>query len=128
MSKRTIGLVVVMVASLATPSSAGVPWWGHWWRGTNLPVSHCASSASSAVKAVTGSQPEILTLDANTRLIKAFTADAGILVHCTAGTTTVCGKPRANLSIAVFSNANNAGALRDQINTKFGNPVLIDCN
>ncbi len=46
----------------------------------------------------------------------------------TAGTTTVCGKPRANLSIAVFSNANNAGALRDQINTKFGNPVLIDCN
>lgn len=49
-------------------------------------------------------------------------------MHCTAGTSSVCGKPKANLSITVFSNANNAGTLRDQINNKFGNPVLIDCN
>ena len=123
-----LALPLAIGLAAAATASAGVPWWAHWWRGTKLPVAHCSSTAASAVQSVTGTAPEKLTLDANTRLIRGFTTDAGIIVHCSAGTSTVCGKPAADLSITVFSNANNATSIRDQINTKFGNPQLIDCN
>jgi hypothetical protein len=85
------------------------------------------SYAKTAVKSVTGVEPTVVSLDANTKLIRGAVGDAGIEVKCTASASSVCGAPKAALSIFVFSKINDAVTLREKVDTKFGNPAVIDC-
>jgi hypothetical protein len=135
MTRRFFRLLPAVLASIimciASSASAYVPGWAHWWRGTNLDVKGCAVQAAAAVQQATGSAATTLKLDNNTYLVRGFTPNAGVFVHCTASPHNICpGRPQADLSILAFSSSSstNAASVRDLVNTKFGNPVLIDCN
>lgn len=135
MTARIVPLRSAAVAAgficIASTASAYVPGWAHWWRGTHLDVSGCAVQAAAAVGQATGSSATTLKLDKNTYLVRGFTSNAGVFVHCTASPQNICpARPQANLSILVFSSisSQDAANVRDLVNTKFGNPILIDCN
>lgn len=118
---------VAVTAAGATAATAGVPFWATQIRTLQVPVSSCASTAASAIRTVTGAAATTTTLNANTKLLRGFTASAGVFVECSASTTTVCGQPKADLSITVFSDLNEAVSIRDRLNSTIGNPVIIDC-
>jgi hypothetical protein len=134
MLRSTFHLPLAVLASgvicIASTASAYVPGWAHWWRGTVIDVEGCAAQAATAVHQATGSPATTLQLDNNTYLVRGFTSNAGVFVHCMASPQNICpGRPKADLSILAFSSisSQNAASLRDLVNTKFGNPVLIDC-
>lgn len=133
MARRFFHLLPAVLASfvIASSASAYVPGWAHWWRGTVLDVKGCAAQAANAVQQATGSPATTLQLDNNTYLVRGFTPNAGVFVHCTASPQNICpGRPKADLSILAFSSisSQNAVSVRNLVNTKFGNPILIDCN
>jgi hypothetical protein len=118
---------IAVTAAGATAAAAGVPFWANHFRTMRVPVSFCASGAASAIQTVTGFGATATTLNANTRLLRGFTSTAGIFIECSASTTTVCGQPKADLTITVFSDVNEAVTIRDRLSSAIGDPILIDC-
>jgi len=128
MIRRRLAIVLGFLAvSGSATALAALPAWADLGRRTSVTVSDCANRAAAAVKAVTGKAPTVLTLDTNAKVVRGFTANGGIIVHCTASPAKVCGETAADLQIVTFSSANDAFTLRDGVNSKFGNPAPIDC-
>jgi hypothetical protein len=110
-------------------AAAAIPGWARQHRTTRVGVAGCASFAASAIRSVTGKTPTTTRFNASTVEIRSSTTNAGIFAYCTATTTKACTDQIADLTILTFSSAGSgdAAAVRDRVNTAFGNPYIIDC-
>src|SRR5262245_882302 len=113
---RTIVLSLALGIGLiaaAPAAQAAVPGWAHTLRATHIPVANCVSTMASIVTTVTGTTPQRFQLNANTVVLRTFTANAGVFVHCTASNRMICGVPEADISVLTFSpSPQEAGMLR----------------
>jgi hypothetical protein len=111
----------------ASSASAAVPFWALRGRTLKIQVPDCASTVAAAIQKVTGSATAQSKFSANTIDVRGFTSNGGIFVECSANAALVCGKPMADITITVFSDANDAATLRDAVNSAIGSPVYFDC-